>query len=75
MGHTTHILSGFMFPSMPDGPFLNFKKFEFSHQVALVGEDHYILKSVILFAMTICLNLDNYFYYSHCSCLMINFAN
>ena len=43
---------------MPDGSFFNFKKFEFSHQVALVGEDYFIFKSLTLFAMTICLNID-----------------
>ena len=42
---------------MPNGQFLNFKKFGFSHQVALVGDGHFIFKSLTLFAMTICLNL------------------
>ena len=39
--------------------FLNFMKFEFSHQVAIVGKDHFIFRYLISFAMTICLNLDN----------------
>ena len=38
---------------MPDGQPLNFKKFEFSHQVAPVGKDHFIFKSLSLFAMNI----------------------
>ena len=43
---------------MPDGPIFDFKKFEFSHQVALVSKDYFIFKSLILFAMTICLNIN-----------------
>ena len=41
---------------MPCGQFLNSKKFGFSHQVALVGINHVIFKSLTLFAMTICIN-------------------
>ena len=42
---------------MSDGQFLNFKKSEFSHQVALVGKDGFIHKPLIYFAMTVILNL------------------
>ena len=39
-----HIVGGFTSLSMPnspaDSPFLNFKKFEFSHKAALVGKDY-----------------------------------
>ena len=38
--------------------FLNFEKFDLSHQVALVGEYNFIYKSLISFARTISLNLD-----------------
>ena len=52
-GPIFHVLNGIRSLPMPDDQFLNFMKFEFSYQVALVGKDHFIFKSLTLFDMTI----------------------
>ena len=54
---TFYELSAIKSLSMPDGKLLNFKKFGFSHQVALTGNYHFIFKFLILFSVIICLTL------------------
>ena len=34
-------------PYLTDSMIVNFKKFEFSHQVALVGKDHFICYNLL----------------------------
>ena len=70
-----HIVGGFTSLSMPNSPFLNFKKFQFSHQVALVGKDYFTFKSFILFAMTICLNIDVTFIRIYFWCIFHIYCN